>query len=279
MTLPNFLIIGPERCGTTSLFIWLREHPEVCTSAFKEACYFVENREQRLYAAKTLEEYEAMFAKHTTEKAIGEACPAYLHDRTAADRIRTTIPDTKLIAILRNPAERAYSHWLLMVKRVGEHRSAEAALQPGYVGYEHSFYADALRRYLERFPRENLKILLFEDLTQRTDETLREVFLFLGIDPDVKVRSDVGHNAVESPRSILLNSLLNRARKFVLTRVGNPHRIPTFFRKLRAFIQRPLFRKREPMPPALRARLVAAYRQDVEQTAALLGRDLSHWLK
>src|SRR5262245_28683977 len=111
MTLPTFLIIGAGRSGTTSLYHYLRQHPEVFMSPVKEPIYFALGPNLVFtgpaadwvldQAAKTREEYEALFAGVTNEKAIGEASPRYLASPDAAGRIRETIPEARLVAILR----------------------------------------------------------------------------------------------------------------------------------------------------------------------------------
>lgn len=277
MTLPNFMIVGVERCGTTSLYNWLREHPEICMSEIKEACFYAAVDERSVAAAKSRREYESMWRSCEGRKAIGEACPSYLHSREAADRIRADIPDVKLIAILRDPAERAYSHWLLQVQRGGEWRPVEKVLQPGETCYEHSFYAAALRRFMRTFPPANLKVVLFDDLTSRPDEVMHDIFQFLAVDPEVRVNTGKAYNAASSPRSLVLNSIFNHIRRAIRKRL--PARLlPQRVRKIRAAAQKTLLREREPLPPGLRLRLVDAYRNDIIETGELIGRDLSHWL-
>ena len=118
MTLPNFLILGAQKAGTTSLFDYLGQHPEVYPSPIKETHFFDHGGVRQTYAGpvripgpkiKSLEEYEGLFDGVRDEKAVGEATPTYLYLPGVAERIRHHVPEARLIAILRDPVERAYS--------------------------------------------------------------------------------------------------------------------------------------------------------------------------
>ena len=123
MTMPNFLIIGAMRAGTTSLYHYLKQHPQVYMSPVKEPRFFALEGEkpdpgrptdERLmnHSITDIEAYRALFQAVSKETAIGEASPLYLYSPKAPERIRHYIPDAKLIAVLRDPVERAYSHFL-----------------------------------------------------------------------------------------------------------------------------------------------------------------------
>lgn len=277
MTLPNFLIIGAARSGTSSLYHWLGQHPQIYMSPFKEPRYFAREgiRPDNTAATRTREEYEAQFAGVRGEKAIGEASPQYLPSLTAPGRIAGDIPDAKLIVSLRNPIDRAYSHWLHRVRRAGESRPAARAIQPGDMTFDESLYAASLRRYLALFPRENLRILVFDDLVSAPGDTVRGLLEFLDVDASVPVRTDMAFNDSRSPRSLLLTTLLHQ-----LVRFGSPL-LPRRFRGrgLIALAQKPLFTEREPIDPALRQRLASAFRDDVRETSEIVGRDLTGWLR
>jgi hypothetical protein len=266
--LPNFLIIGPGRSGTTSLYHWLNEHPEIFMSTVKELCFFSLGEHRHV---NTREDYERYFAGVTTEKMWGEACPSYFWSETAADAIRNAIPDVKLIATLRNPADRAYSAYLLVDKSGA---TPEEAIRPGYHAYEVGFYARHIRRYFSLFPRENIHFVLFEDLTRRSDDTLRGIFRFLGVDHAVKV-STTAHNVSREVARPRLKRLLDRAVRLAYPLVPSSLK----GRRTAKELQRLVVKKSPPIPTELRTRLLEAYRADILETSSLIGRDLSMWLQ
>ena len=121
MTMPNFLMVGAQKCGTPSLYYYLKQHPQIYMSPVKEAHFFdVEEGEKPDFRRAShssrpvsgIEDYRALFAGVKDETAIGEASPSYVYIPEAPRRIRSRLPDAKLIAILRDPADRAYSAFL-----------------------------------------------------------------------------------------------------------------------------------------------------------------------
>src|SRR5712671_4108920 len=176
MTLPNFLIIGAAKAGTTSLHHYLRQHPDV----------FMSPREPRYYARQeadavspvvwTREDYERLFDGVTTEHAIGEASPQYLNHPSAPDEIAADLPDVKLIVSLGNPADRAYSSYLGRLIAGGERRTADEALRPGAYDFERSLYYASLSRFFERFDRKRIKVILFDDLIRDAHAVVRDLF-------------------------------------------------------------------------------------------------------
>src|SRR3954468_6264414 len=165
MPLPNFLIVGAPKCGTTSLYQYLGQHPEVYMSRLKEPRYFPSfGLVPGTDLVRTRAEYEQLFDGATTERAIGEATPNYLHAPQAAERIVAELPDAKIIVSLRNPADRAYSSYLGRGRRGVEKRPVQDAVQPGNYFFDASLYSDALARYFAVFGRRRVKVVLFDDL-------------------------------------------------------------------------------------------------------------------
>lgn len=273
MTLPNFLIIGAAKAGTTSLYEYLREHPDVFMSPLKEPGYFwAEAPAIEDAPIRTREQYEHLFDGVTTERAIGEATPRYLPSPTAAERIKRELPDARLIVSLRNPADRAYSSYLGRLQSGRERRPPEEALQPGSYYFETSLYYESLARFFERFAR--IKVVLFDDLRADPKAVMRDVYAFLDVDPAFEPHVDVRHNRAAVPRSRTLNALFLRSAGF-LRRIAPPIlRNRGFTPRLHPFFLGPA----ASMSPALRERLLNEFRDDIEKTARLIGRDLSMWL-
>jgi hypothetical protein len=216
--LPNFLIIGAGRSGTTTLYRYLQHHPQVFMSAVKEPGYFAypggkphyvgpgdADAAERLFTSRAA--YETLFEGRTKESAVGEASTVYLHAPSAPEQILRYIPQAKLVAILRNPIDRGYSSFLMNRQRGHEGLSnyidaveaEEARLAAGWsllFGYRRNgLYWEHLSRYLVRFPRPNIKVYLFEDLRDRPLWLLQDLFAFLEVDPQFRPAISRRHNA------------------------------------------------------------------------------------
>jgi hypothetical protein len=275
MTLPNFLVIGAAKGGTTSLYHYLRQHPDIYMSPMKEPNYFTD--EDQLFGKRSVRsrtEYERLFDGVKDEHAIGEATPRYLNAIGGVARIHADLPGVRLIATLRQPADRGYSAYLMRFTDSREWTSAEDVLRPGNYQFDSGIYYPKLRRYFDTFPREQIKVILFDDLIARPQETVQSLCVFLGVDPDFAVDTTIRFNPTFSPRFVRLTRLFNATATLVAkhapwasgTGLGTP-------------LRRLLLRKPDPMPPLLRRRLTDEYRDDIIATGKLIGRDLSHWLE
>jgi hypothetical protein len=196
---PNFFIVGTARAGTTSLYAHLRQHPEIYASPAKEPHFFAQVRPNRMQThlmqpVNDRESYLALFkgaAEH--HKAIGEASTSYLWDSHAAQRISATVPEAKIIIILRHPIERAFSHYLLDVREGVQRAPFFAAIAEDYAsptkawGVSHLYvelglYCEQVKRYLHHFPSEQIHILFFEDMVANEHSCLQRVLSFLDVD-------------------------------------------------------------------------------------------------
>lgn len=225
--LPNYLIIGAQKTGTSSLFHYLSMHPQIINSNQKEVHYFDKNFE------KPLSWYKQFFPlKLITNKnnAIGEATPNYLYHPFVAQRIHNTIPEVKLIVILRNPIERVISHYFQAVRKNNEQRHIMLALleedadeiyilnelkknefaipQNVHVLYKsRSRYAEQIERFFNLFPREQILFLSSKELLTMPNETLKKVYNFLQISNDFYLREvalwNVGTNKQEVPNEVI----------------------------------------------------------------------------
>lgn len=199
--LPDFLIVGAQRAGTTALYDYLRRHPAVTGPAWKEVNFFdVHYRRGEGW-------YRGHFPVRSRTRLVGEASPSYLLHPLAPARAAALLPDVRVIALLRNPVDRALSHYRHEVELVREPLSFEDALEqeeermrgeiermvadPGYFSHawwNHSYlargrYAEQLERWLAAFPREQLLVLQSEQLFERPAETYARVLEFLGAAP------------------------------------------------------------------------------------------------
>ena len=294
---PRFLIIGAYKSGTTALYRYLNQHPQVYMSPLKETNFFAleglspnyqgpgdaQAPTNRLSLTRW-DDYVAQFTAATPDQAIGEASPMYLYSPRAPERIQRYLPNAKLIAILRHPVERAYSNFLHLL-RDGRERSHDFAqvwsqedgrIAANWAPIWHwqniGYYAAQLRRYFDRFSPEQIKVVMHEDLTQRPQTTFQEIFEFIGVDP--QFLPDTSHRPNQSgiPKNRWVHGLV---RRLVLAPL-NATRQPALL-DLSQKLRNPLLYKPQ-LSPQLKAELTALYRQDIEQLQALIGRDLSHWL-
>jgi hypothetical protein len=298
MTMPNFLVIGAARSGTTALYRYLRQHPQIYTSSIKEPRFFAYEGDEmpqggpgRQRIITDLAAYRALFEGVSDEKAIGEMSPLYLYSRVAPQRIKQHIPDVKLIAVLRNPVERAYSHFLLNVRNdrepIGDFGQAlleeETRIRDGWRANWHykarGFYYTQLRRYFELFEKEQIRVYLYQDLSADPLGLLRDLFTFLGIDegfvPDLSFRPNVSG----IPRSRALRVVFD---KLGATGVFLDPLLPKGLRRNLVVVFNQLKGRNLVKPPLasnVRRQLTQAYREDILALQGLIGRDLSTWLE
>jgi Sulfotransferase family len=275
MRYPNFFVIGAAKAGTTSLYHYLSQHPDVFMSPIKEPRYYaIEYHAGVEPAISTRSEYEQLFSKAGQQRAIGEASPQYLNSPTAPERILADVPEARLVVSLRNPAERAYSSFLHRSRWAVESCTLEEAMRPGSYYFETSLYHPRLTRYFAKFARERIHVLLFDDLQRDTPATVRGVFAFLGIDPSVPFDPEP-QNAGGVPRVAWLSAVFAHSAH-AARRLLPPNMRDT---GLAARVETLLVRKPPKLDPVLRRRLLEQYRDDMVATSALIGRDLTHWLE
>lgn len=276
--LPTFLIIGAMRSGTTSLTNYLRPHPEVFMPEKKELHFFDVNYD------KGLAWYARQFRGAGDRPAVGEATATYLYDEASMRRIAEAMPDVRLVAILRDPVDRAYSHYWLNRARGHENLGFEAATEAeegrlatadlatriGKSYLDRGRYLEQLRRATEHFPRESLHVIILEHLRDEPERVYAELCRFLSVDDTVRP-DNLGQQlgGFVRFRSLFLfrfNRLLFRQNRSM------PRRIARIVRKANV--------KEESYPamdPELRQRLLRGFAEHNAELAAWLGRDLSAW--
>jgi hypothetical protein len=273
----------------------LSRHPDVFMAPNKDPLFFELDAEYRQGPAAYWERY---FQDWKGEKAIGEARPTKLMLPYVPERVRRCLPDARLIAILRDPAERLFSHWWMRrcngleaqdleealrrneaaidagrtfegetgIDLWREHLEAPADMAPVYL--EYGYYASQLARWLEHFEEERIKVVFFEDLTRDPDAVLRDLLAFLGVDPSLLMPGRAVYNAALPGPAL---SALDLDRRIGLSRV-----VP---RRLKQALKDLLSRRGSPphLDPAVRHWLVEHYNRHIRSLEALIGRDLSTW--
>jgi hypothetical protein len=285
--IPDFFIVGAGKSGTTSLYQYLIQHPSVFMPLNKEPHFFAE-RPGFTPLFKDLESYLSIFAACPEGAVAGEASTSYLPSPTAAHRIHEVQPKARIIMVLRNPVDRAYSLYWYNRKRFKETLSFEDALAAEEerarkpkrllsfrIYVESGMYYEQVMRYLRTFGNDSVKVYLFEDLKIDGGAICRSTFQFLGVDPDFPVDTDRIHNpSGEYKYKILGRTLRGHFPGRSIVRKLTPRRLR---HRMNDLMDRNLLKPPE-MNPDTRAALVERFRQDVERLQSLLNRDLSHWL-
>ena len=294
--LPNFLIIGAARAGTTVLYRLVGQHPDVFITEPKELRFFAldgapsfrgpgdDNLNQNWVT--TWDDYVSHFDGVNGETAVGEASPFYLCSDEAPGLIHARLPDAKLILVLRDPVTRAHSSFMYL-RRSGretldDFRAAlDAEEERLKDNWEYlwryrtlGLYSEQVKRYLDLFPRENIWIGLFDDLEETPMEFTQSVFRYLGVDDSFVPVLRGRPNASGEPRSLSLQRMVDRqnpirslARSLVPKKLRKPIRLALTKQNL----------QRVDMPGDVEAELRAFFRPDVERLEQLIDRDLSAW--
>lgn len=293
--LPTFLIIGIEKAGTTSIYNYLKLHPQVYMSPVKETNFFERYWEQEtpeIQAWKkngiiTLADYTRLFDGVTDEVAIGEVSPNYLfHHQVSAERIAKELPQAKLMAVLRNPVERAHSDYLMHIRdAIGtQNRSLREQLQhrsnSSFTLLKGKYY-EPLKHYLELFGSEQLKVFLYEDLCQDSTAFMQSMYAYIGVDPTFTPDTSVRAQTAQVPKNQALNKLMKTKNplRTALSKVLGLVPAETRQRLRNQLIN---LNSQDKSSAVLseedRQALKAYYREDVLKLQDLLQRDLSVWL-
>lgn len=292
MILPNFLIVGVQKAGTTSIYNYLQEHPQIFMSKVKET-NFLEKDWENLPPEKrnkngivTVEKYAELFRDVKDEKAIGEASPNYLfHYESSAARIKKYVPEAKLIVVLRNPVERAYSDHLMHLRDAIGYRSlSEQIKHSAHKSFilRKGFYYLPLKHYFEQFGREQIQVFFYEDLCKNPQDFMQEMYKFLGVDDEFTPNTTKKAQVAKVPKNQTINNLLQR-KNMLRNTVAKIMKtvVPLKTRqKLRdRLIELNSHAKQEvPLSQEERQELIELYREDILKLQDLVERDLSSWL-
>ena len=292
---PDFYIVGAFKSGTTALYEYLRQHPQVFMPFHKEPLFFGDDLSRR-YGRMPTEHYLALFRDARADQRVGEASTWYLHSKSAAREIAAFSPAAQIIVMLRNPVDVMYAqHSQLLFNSSEDLADFGAALDaeparrrgekipPGPVRPENLYYresvrfAEQLERYLDEFGTDRVHVIVFDDFVSDTATSFRRTLEFLAVDESFAPRFDV-FNESKRVRSPVLQRLIYRPPGPLAGAASALRRHPAMHR-LRARVvavnSRP--ERRPPMDPVLREQLLTEFRPEVERLARLIGRDLSMW--
>lgn len=274
-TLPSFLVIGAMRSGTTTLAKHLSGHPQVFMAEPKELHYFLAERNLPLGERW----YRAHFEAGSGLAQRGEASVTYTQYprfEGVAERIAGLVPDARLVYLVRDPVERMRSHYEHEVAALVEHRPIGTALldRPKYLGT--SRYAMQLDRYRALFAREQLLVVTTEALSARPGAVLREVYTFLGVDPEHAAEREYRYGQTARKQApVGAVSALRGLPGFAAVAKRLPPSVKSAVR--RHVPQRAMPPERPSISPALRVELVARLRDDVARLRDVYGVDVDDW--
>lgn len=273
-TLPNLIVIGAQKCGTSGLHYYLSLHPEVSMSTPKELNFFIAERNW----PRGPEWYSRHF--DPTARTRGEASPNYTafpQHMGVPERMASVVPDARLVYIVRDPVERIISHWVHnYAKRREKGTISETLLHPNTSYVSRSRYFNQLQRYFEHFDESQILLLEQQDLRDDRAGTLRHLFEFVGVDPSFEHPKfeQVRHSTARKKRATRLGMRVQRASK---SRIGS--RIP---RRawLAADMALPLSKPIERPPEiheALGTEVLEVLHEDADKLRQWSGRGLEHW--
>lgn len=296
MRLPDFLLIGATKCGTTTLYQYLQRHPQIFMSTPKEPEFFASENDANF--AKGIDWYASLYREAEPHQLCGEASTRYTHwphlPHTAS-RIADLLPDVKLIYIMRHPVERAYSHYVQrikntqLLKRQFEVRETfEENIERDSLCLDASNYIQQIEQYTQYFPREAFLFLLFDDLKRDVTETLGKICQFIGVDNEIDL---IQNDHIHANRTQYYMHWFLRARTTAPLRAipGVARAAALLPQGVRDWVYEALLypsrlRKRaeeayipKPMQPKTRVMLLDRFREPNAKLAEYLRRDLSHW--
>lgn len=284
-TLPNFLVVGTARAGTTSMHSYLSQHPEIFMSKVKEPKFFCfeggipawkgygDSQAVERYRFTKLDDYASLFEGSETARAVGESTPWYLYSEKAAQRIRHYVPNAKLIVILRNPVFRALSNYQMNRKTGREPLDSfydalmleEERIQDSWSWTFHyakrGRYAEQLQVYYKYFHSDQIHILSFDDFVERPQETVQACFAFLGVESEYVVDTSTRHHS--SHRDDEWRGWLAKLKLFGHSGRGKAHKPDE---ELEATIDN-----------AAKRYLEDYFRDDLEDLQSLVRFDVSKW--
>lgn len=288
MPLPNFFIVGTPKAGTTSLYYYLEQHPDIFMSPIKETNYFSyeEIKAQGLFYNEehidSISKYEEQFKDAQNKKAIGEASVSYLYYPDVPSKIKKFNPESRIIIVLRNPVDRGFSHYLMdrrlgfvslsyedIVWRKSKHPQAHLYYQQ-YVMLGQ--YYEQIKRYLDAFGEQQVKILFYDDIVKDMDKVIKELYEFLNVDSSFTPDTQQQYNVHSSPKNVFIQKIYAQKefRKIAKKIFGEnvQDKIKDYF-----------FRKDKPaLNNELKADLIEIYKDNIYKTSDLLKRDLTGWM-
>ena len=290
--LPDFIIIGAAKSGTTTLYEYLCRHPQIYMSTPKEPDFFSIDANY----AKGMDWYYSLFKDAKPTQICGEASTTYSrwHQHPlAVERIHSALPHVKLIYIMRHPVDRAYSFYIHRFKGAlykpeqAVLNTFEETIEQQKEFIQSSYYLEQIEKYLPFFPQESFLFLLMEDLIEQPAVTLQKILAFIDADPQIDLIEQekiVANKAGDYPEWFVKEQLLKPLKKFPGVSLISSLLPKQIKNKVYQKIEQANYQEWKssqflppPMLPETRARLLEHFKEPNAKLAQFLNRDLSHW--
>ena len=304
MKKPNFFIVGHPKTGTSALYNFLKQHPDVFLPEIKEPRFFCKDfhkeeeefykksklKKTTKYTIKNKKDYLELFKDTKEEKAVGEVSPGYLESREAAKEISKFNPNAKIIMILREPSEYLFSSFnqkqkseegastfkealnLEKVRKKRDYRKVRAPPVSQLLYSERIRYEAQVKRYLDNFPKENILVLIHEEFKNNNLETCRKIFRFLGVDDSFKPETRTV-NKGKSIKFKKLKSFLDRPFMINFRRSLKEFLPKKAIRLLLNLYNKTMFKKgKDKLDPKLKKKLKKKFKPEVEKINKLLNK-------
>lgn len=301
ISFPNFIIVGAPKAGTTSLYNYLAQHPSIFMSKRKEPVFFCgytpnfTGPGSRAFNRDLITsdiEYKKLFEGTTDKMITGEASTDYLSCPEAPLRIQAWNPDAKIIIILRNPIDRAYSEHMHLVRDRHENSTFMESLKlekeridngfiPLFWHVKRGLYFESTKRYLDIFSPSRVKVFLYDNFFNNLDETVKDVFRFIGVKP-IPIDTSKRMNISGVPRWGMLQELYREYRcadsDSIVKKIARLFSTSTIRRKIQSFYLHGNINRSEKIRDEEREYLCRLFKPDIERLGELLEVDLTHWL-
>jgi len=316
---PNFFIVGAAKTGTTSLYHYLNQHPEIYMCPIKEPHfhskdfiiskfserykkrieldlkkYFEEKKLPPKHIAhiNKLNEYLELFREVKNEKAIGEVSNGYLFSKVAAKNIYKFNKNAKVIIILRDPVKRAFSGWLMELKLnreidknfitavIKDYKKLKKGwgISNNYI--EGGLYYEKVKRYFDVFPKDQIKIIIFEKMVQNMQDAIKDILKFLNVNINFKIDISEKYNVKELPRFLIINQFIDKIISSKFIRIKLEY-YTQFLNKNFNCYKNILFSKKG-LPSLSNSDikyLIPFFKEDIEKLSELVKYDFSDWIK
>lgn len=298
---PNLFLVGSGRCGTTTLYGYLNQHPDVFMSIPKEPAYFCKDyhkesdefhKKQSFFFFRTEQEYMKLFSTAKNQKVAGEASTLYFPSKVAAKNIHEFNPEAKIIILIRHPIDLLYSihgeYLLRFRENIDDFYKALAAEKqrrnwenipklvpaPSLLFYSEKVkFSSHIKRYLELFDQEQVKVIIYEEFKANNHKVVQDIFKFIGVDPNISIdlKTNRASRKIRSKflKKLLVSHFLSQAPKKILK--------GKIYYKLRSSLYKIIAKKesRPQLQPKLRKELMEKFKKEVINTGRLINRDLA----